>query len=244
MNWELSLLSKIVAEKDLGTAIEKGIDEKWFQGFSSLWDFIIDYNEKYGGVPSVRNIKARFEDIDLINVTDTYNYVIDQLRNQNLEIGLRIIADDINSSIDEKKNPQLVMQSILDQSYDLSVSFQESKDVDIIHDYESRAKITRERVAHFEKFDELIFIKSGFTEIDERAPFQDGNLITFIGDTGSLKSYLNQKIGTNIVQHKHVGLLSLEMTSDEVGWRADTIHANERNYDLTNTAIQLGAVVS
>ena len=239
MNAELLVISKVIQDRDLGPAIERGMDSEWFLGYKSTWDFIQRYNEKYGGLPSRETVEQAFEGLVLPQVQETFEYCSDQLIDQLMKYRLKIIAGLVQDKVDTE-DPRVLLSEITSQVYDLSVDFAENPDQDIIHDFRGRLEKTTEQVSHFELNRKPKVLPSGFDHVDQKAPFMDGNLITFIGDTGSLKSYFIQYIAMNVVMEKHVSLLSLEMTKDEVGWRGDAIGAHLQGIEISNRGMIYG----
>ncbi len=226
MNSELLVLSKVLTEKNLNYVFERGVDDSWFIGYHEIWQFIIRYNNEYGGVPSPGSVLRQFPDIQLPEVPNEFEWAVDALRAQNISMGLRTVAERIEMDLEEGKKPEEIMDETMDLIYNLSTRYEEKKDVDVIHEYDKRLSRTTEQVRYFKKHQRGNYLRTGFQKIDEMAPFMDGNLITLIGDTGSLKSYVIQYIGMNVVQEKHVALVSLEMNKEEVGYRIDAISAN------------------
>ncbi len=242
-NAEIQTISKLCETKDLGFLIEEGVDSSWFLGYRSTWEFIIQHNQDYGSVPSAGAILSQFPDLELPAVDESLEWAIDRLKNQLLRYSLKALSEKVLNEVDEADPNKLLLQ-VVDSVYALSVKFDERKDQDIIHDYASRLDKTEEQVAYYTEYKKPKAISVGFDKIDNKAPFVDGNLITFIGDTGSFKSYIIQWMAMHAVFQKHVAIASLEMTKHEVGWRIDSIYAHHHaGLKLSNSGLSKGSDV-
>lgn len=239
-NAELTTLSKLLETKNLGYLVERNVDESWFLGHGKEWDFIVSYNQEYGGIPSRQTVIEKFQDTKFPTPPEEeFRFVVDELVDQLIRFKLKVLASRILDEVD-RTDPHKMLAEIHEQTSDLTVIYEENPDKDIIHDYSERLNKTSEQVAFYEEFRTPKYLRTGFDSIDQKAPFMDGNLITVLGDTGSLKSYWMQAMAMNMVQQKHILLVSLEMSSYEIGWRADAISGTQREIDISNRGLVFG----
>ena len=76
------LISKIVAERDLKTAVDAGIEARWFDDDEPrrVFAWMLEYYSRYGEAPTVKALRQDFPTYRLIKVDEPYEFYVDQFR--------------------------------------------------------------------------------------------------------------------------------------------------------------------
>ena len=79
-----ALISVIIRDGELVEATESGVRASWFENedHAKAFEWIIDYNVRYGEVPTSRALKREFPTYRLVKLTEPYEYYVDAFRRQ------------------------------------------------------------------------------------------------------------------------------------------------------------------
>ena len=77
---ELQCINNILAENNIETYLEEGINEDFFPNYIKEWNYILDHYKKYGKVPDQPTFLATFTEFDLIDVLEPPKYLLENLR--------------------------------------------------------------------------------------------------------------------------------------------------------------------
>lgn len=81
---QVQILSKILETKDYSIIEDNLLDVSYFTGYEAEYEYIRDHYEKYKNVPDELTFKERFEDFDLVEVSESDKYLVDKIREEKL----------------------------------------------------------------------------------------------------------------------------------------------------------------
>lgn len=222
---ELRLVSKIIRERDLKPALERGIATDWFVNpiAREVWTLSLEHWHKYGVVPTLPTVQDQMPGVTLLRVEESFEYLIDQFvawRRRNLTIALlRQAGAAIDTEEDHEKALQ-ILGSELARIQDAGISA--SRDVNLSQTVDDRID---GYLALRELPDGLRGVPTGFPTIDRATlGLQPGQLITVVAVPKVGKSTLSLRIATNIHMAGKVPLfVTFEMSNDEQAARHDSM---------------------
>lgn len=229
-NAELVLIKSVLNRQSATDVLSEGVKESWFFSYGDVWKFVIDYCKEYSGVPPAATVKEKFPDIDFDAVSDEicaadWRYLIDELRKNALKEGLRGVVSDVATyyQTETEKSWFDIFGGFKKKVESLASSVNLLSDIDLISDWESRMQEFLGKSNIDSKP-----VMTGNDIIDEKTyGFHPGNIIVLTARPGQGKSWIATDWGVKaLLQGFDVLHVSLEMTSNEVGYRVDTILSN------------------
>lgn len=232
----LQIISKILATKDISIIEDNLLTDEYFVGYEAELDFILDHNKQYGGVPDTSTFLSKFPDIELVEVTESDKYLLDEIREEYLYYKCVPIVQHMAELLKNDSNAatEYMIHAIKDlqPNYNLGGT-------NIIAD-------AMQRYIQFEnrkgKQDEYFFT-TGFEELDDliHGLSRLCEFLTIVARTNQGKSWLIGKICTHVWQLGYnVGYMSPEMTPENVGYRFDTLYKNFSNKGLMWSSDKIG----
>jgi replicative DNA helicase len=231
---ELQCINNILAENNIETYLEEGINEDFFPSYIKEWNYILDHYNKYGKVPDQATFLATFTEFDLIDVLEPPKYLLENLREDYV---FRQSAKLFNESVELlKQNAFEGLRNILAKGEKLLVSNSITHGTDINNIVNQKL----EEINSKKRIDGLLGISTGLKELDDVLGgwLPGEEFVTIVGRVNQGKSWLLQKFLTSAhSQHKRVLLYSGEMSAMQVGYRHDTLAMNYSNRQLTRGTI-------
>lgn len=231
---ELQCINNILAENNIETYLEDGINEDFFPTYTKEWNYILDHYKKYGKVPDQATFLATFTEFDLIDVLEPPKYLLENLREDYV---FRQSAKLFNESVELlKQNAFEGLRNILTKGEKLLVSNSITHGTDINNIVNQKL----EEINSKKRIDGLLGISTGLKELDDVLGgwLPGEEFVTIVGRVNQGKSWLLQKFLTSAhTQHKRVLLYSGEMSAMQVGYRHDTLAMNYSNRQLTRGTI-------
>lgn len=227
---ELQIISKVIESGDYSFLEDNFITADYFEGsgYEEEYDFIKEHYDKYKNVPDKATFLSKFPDIELVQVSESDQYLLETIREQWLftqskpvvqEIG-RLLKTDANAAVNYMINAVKTLQP----TYQIT-------GVDLISQAQQRLDAYIDRREHQDNW----YITTGFQELDDITHgLQRGEeLMVIFARTNQGKSWILEKIVTHMWQIGYnVGYISPEMSADSVGYRFDTLFRNFSNKDL------------
>lgn len=225
----LQVLSKILATADNSIIEDNFLTVEHFAGFEDEFNFIEDHYKKYGNVPDKDTFLTQFRDIELVEVSESDEYLVDAIREELLyrqtvpiiQQAAKLVKSDSNVAAEYLLNAIKGLQP----SYDIG-------GVDIIASAKDRFDEYIERRDNNEKW----YFTSGFEELDEllHGIQRVEELMVIVARTNQGKSWILEKICEHIWQIGYnVGYVSPEMGASNIGYRFDTLYEHFSNSGLT-----------
>lgn len=231
---ELQCINNILAENNIETYLEDGINEDFFPSYTKEWNYILHHYKKYGKVPDQATFLATFTEFDLIDVLEPPKYLLENLREDYV---FRQSAKLFNESVELlKQNAFEGLRNILAKGEKLLVSNSITHGTDINNIVNQKL----EEINSKKRIDGLLGISTGLKELDDVLGgwLPGEEFVTIVGRVNQGKSWLLQKFLTSAhTQHKRVLLYSGEMSAMQVGYRHDTLAMNYSNRQLTRGTI-------
>lgn len=225
---QLQLLSKVLATHDNSIIEDNMLSEEYFVGYEEQYNFIENHVKQYGNVPDEATFLAKFPDIELVDVTESDNYLVDTIREEYLYYKsvpvIQKAADLLKTDSNQAAMYMLNAIKDLQPNYKLGGT-------DIIADAVSRYEQFLERKEHQDNW----FFTSGFKELDDliHGIQREEELLVIVARTNQGKSWVLEKMCTHVWQLGfNVGYVSPEMGAASIGYRFDTLHKNFSNKGL------------
>ena len=228
------IINKALQDRNLGIIKEHALTVDYFVGFEEEFNYLIEYNEKYGGVPDRTTFQDAFRNFDIYDVDVTDEYLYDQLYQSYV---YQIFADSWKKLSPQIEDSPTEGFEALRMALD-TIPVQDSRiAVDIIQDAKQRLDFLNEKINSTER---ELFIKTGLDELDAEINglSRGEEFVVIFGRTGQGKSWLLLKILSNAAQcGNRVGLVSPEMSAIKVGYRMDSIRKGFSNSQLNSAKI-------
>ena len=224
----LQVISKILSTKDNSIIANNLLTEDYFPGYVDEYNFIQSHIKNYGNVPDKATFLENFPNIELVEVTESDEYLLDKIREEHLysqsvpilQRAAELLKTDSNAAAE-----YMAMQiKQLEPNYHLGGT-------DIVAQAEQRFEQFQERKNHQENW----FFESGFKELDDiiRGIQRDEELFVIVARTNQGKSWVLEKICSHVWQTGfNVGYFSPEMTANSIGFRFDTLTSHYKNRAL------------
>ena len=224
----LQIISKVLQTKDLSILADNQLTDEYFSEYAEEFSYIMNHYADYGNVPDKATFLAQFPQFELVEVTESDQYLIDTIREEHLytqivpviQQAAKLLKTDSNASV------EYLLREIntIQPNYGLG-------GVDIISQAEKRYN---EFVSRRDNQDQWFFT-TGFPELDDAIHgIQRGEeLFVLFARTNQGKSWILEKICTHVWEIGfNVGYISPEMGDTSVGYRFDTLYKNFKNSDL------------
>ena len=204
----LQIISKVLQTKDLSIIEENQLTEEYFPEYEEEFKYIMTHVTNYGNVPDKATFLAQFPQFEMVEVTESDQYLIDTIREENLYVKIvpiiqqaaKLLKTDSNSSAEYLLQAMKTVQP----NYGLG-------GVDIISQAEKRYNEFISRRDNQEQW----FFTTGFPELDDAIHGIQRGEELFV-----------------LFARTNVGYISPEMGNISVGYRFDTLYRNFKNSDL------------
>ena len=222
---EHRLVSKVIRDRDLIPALERGVQESWFldDDNKKVWSFVRQHYAQYSEVPTGTTVKDHYPNYKILDVQDSIEYLLDTmvdfrrrlLTRQGLENAVEQLQDnDHNAAL-------LAMEQTISRVNEQGVLG--THEVDL-------SKNTEQRYKDYQALQNQTFlgIPTGFEKIDEAtAGLQGGQLITVIAPPKTGKSQIALQMAINTHTLGKVPMFqSFEMNNHEQQQRHDAMRAH------------------
>lgn len=218
---ELQIINKVLKDKDTSLLDINDITREYFNQYQEEYDFIISHKQEYGNVPDMETFLSKFQDFDVVNVSESTEYLVNTFREEYLysqsvpvvQKMAELLQTDAYSAVDylKSKLPELKIEGV-------------SKGTDIIANAKDRLEEWKETKNNQDSH----FIGSGFQEIDDDLGgwHRGEELVVLFARTGQGKSWVLIKMLEHAwkVYNARIGMLEPEMSASKTGFRFDTVH--------------------
>lgn len=228
---QLQFLNRILDTKDPSLIVINNLTEDYFCDYLGEFRYIKTHLDTYGNVPDKESFLNKFPDFDVLSVTETDTYLIDELYQDRNKRFLAKTFNEIRKLLNEGKT-EAAMSVYRQASQEMTKAIHLDC-VDLVQDT-SRYDDYVEKCQDFSKF----YIKTGFKELDELIGGWDRNeeLATIVARPGVGKSWVLLLVAkAALEQGLRVGIYSGEMSENKVGYRFDTLVSH-----ISNSGIMRG----
>jgi replicative DNA helicase len=236
---EVQIINRILERKSVDIVKRYELDKDFFPGYGEEYEYIMDYYNRYNGVPDVTTFLSKFPDFELLEVGEPDMALIEAIKEAR---GYSLIAPALQA-IDEvaRVNSVEAAKLMQDKAKEIlqSVSvLRFSTGTDIFGDAMIRGEEYLRRLQLAGKIG-CIF---GLDQLDkETGGVQEQDFVGVVGRPGQGKSWIAEFLALQpwLYQKKKVGFFSLENSKELVGFRADTLLQH-----FSNSALVLGRDVT
>ena len=222
---EHRLVSKVIRDRDIVPALQRGVSNAWFLDDDNkrVWDFVRKHYGEYNEVPTAVTVKDHYPNYKVLDVQDNIEYLLDTmvdfrrrlLTRQGLENAIEQLQDNDHDAA------LLAMEATITKVNEQGVLG--THEIDL-------TKNTEERYKDYQALQNHTFlgIPTGFAKIDEAtAGLQNGQLITIIAPPKTGKSQIALQMAVNVhLQGKIPMFQSFEMNNHEQQQRHDAMRAH------------------
>lgn len=224
---ELQVISRILTAdsvEEVNTLC--GFDTSYYSVFREHIAFILNHKEKYNDVPDVFTFQAQFPDITLVKVTESLDYLTEELNKNKQHI---ILLETFNKLKDLGQGDVTEAWAYLQQQCDRVSRLNSVTPLNIV-------KQARARSRQVQEYSKQRRIPTGFDEIDK---VMYGGLSTVeellivVARTGTGKSWVGTRMMESAQKHGFPVLYySPEMQGSFIGTRFDTWRGHFQNSEL------------
>ena len=226
---QLQFLNYLLKTKDSSILLVNNLNEDFFSDYKNEYNFIINHLREYVNIPDSITFLNNFPSFDIIEVSESPDFLIDKLYEDK---NTRVLASIFN------KIKKHLMEGDIDKAMELYTSSTDvvlkAKHIDAVDILTNtdRYEAYLQRCENFDKF----YVKTGFKELDEIIGGWDREeeLATIVARSNQGKSWILFKCAVAAVeQGLNVGIYSGEMSERKVGYRIDTLISNISNSSIT-----------
>lgn len=225
----LQIISKVLLTRDISIIEDYQLTEEYFTGWEDEYNFIVNHYKKYGTVPDKVTFLDTFNDLDIVEVDESDEYLVNTIREENLYYKSVPVVQNIAKLLktDANKAVEYMYEAIQELQPQYNVSY-----TDISKTVKDRYNQHLDRKNNKDKY----FLTTGFKELDDVIyGLQRGEeFLVIAARINEGKSWILEKITTHIWElGLNVGYLSPEMSADKIGYRFDTLKGHFSNKALT-----------
>ncbi|MFW6130524.1 MAG: DnaB-like helicase C-terminal domain-containing protein [Atribacterota bacterium] len=227
---ELQIINKILNDKSLSFIRKNNITADYFTAYRKEFDFIEQHFEEYGNIPDKTTFIDKFEDFDIVEITESERFLIEELKEQYLfNEFVPFIQKTAELAEEDSRNAINYVRDEIDKLSKISTTYLEGTDL---------VKNAKERFDEFKKRKEmegLLGISTGINELDEILyGWLPEDFCTIIARTNEGKTWLLLYFLVQAwKQGKKVLLYNGELPNTVLGFRFDTIYKHFSNYQLS-----------
>ena len=227
---QLQILNLLLNKKD--TSLLSILDSKQFSQYKNEFNFISNHYKQYQQIPDIQSFLKVFPDFEVIQVTESKEYLLKTLNNEYNEEFLAKTFNSIRDLLLKGKTEDAM--TVLSKAASKADSSKQFEALDILTDI-SRYDEYIDKCNNFEDH----FVSTGFKELD--ASFgggidRDNAYFVISARPGVCKTLVMVKFITAAVQKGlRVGLYEGEMTANKIAGRFDTMISH-----ISNSAINHG----
>jgi replicative DNA helicase len=222
---EHRLVSKVIRDRDIIPALQRGVNESWFLDDDNrkAWSFVRKHYGEYSEVPTAVTVKDHYPNYKVLDVQDNIEYLLDTM----VDFRRRLLT---------RQGLETAVEQLQDNNHDAALLAMEAtitkvNEQGILGTHEiDLTKNTEQRYKDYQALqnEEFLGIPTGFSKIDEAtAGLQGGQLITIIAPPKTGKSQIALKMALNVHSQGFIPMFqSFEMNNHEQQQRHDAMRAN------------------
>ena len=219
------LISKVLADGSLSEAIAQGVQSVHFSSPNQpIWAWMLEFWQKHGSVPTQRVMQSEHPSVTVGDASgETLSRLVDEVIEGHRSTTVTGLMTEALVSLKDG-NTEGAIRHLTSGLQDVSAVTSQSKDVDLISEWENRlVKYADMR----ERPDELIGLSTGFPGLDRlTAGIRPQQLITFVGEAKRGKSMLAMVMAVSANTNGVSPLMvSFEMSAEEQAARYDSFVA-------------------
>lgn len=225
---QIQFINKLLKSKSVDIVYDNDIGAEYFLDYSEEFSFIMNHYRKYGNVPDVETFLDKFNEFDIVDVSESDEYLVDKLKE---EFQYTRVVPIIKEAGEKLKTDSFEACDYLWSAISALDDLSGTCGTDIVAEARSRY----EEWKHKKDSGEPWMLPTGFKEIDDAIGglAQGEEFVIYFARTNQCKSWVLcqtlthcWKVGYN------VGVVSPEMGSNLFGSRFDTLNGHFSNFAL------------
>lgn len=212
---EVELINAVVQKKDFDSVFSAGVD-RMFVSHDKVWDYIINFYQRYRSVPSVQLLRDEFPDFYETKVSDDIEVYIDKVRESYIESKMKEVIQENAKGIKTSGSAK-ALHEIINGLNVLARDTGVVRDINI-KDYEEAAEEYDERKRTIDEHGSL-GIMTGIPPFDMFYPtgLAGGHFISIIAWSGHGKTAFSTYLACQAWRNgKRPMIVSLEMSAEEM----------------------------
>ena len=233
---QLQLLNLILSTKNIHIILDNNLTEEYFPQYRNEFNFIYLHFKNYGQVPDLETFVKSFPDFEVIQVTESLDYLLEELYREKNENFLADTFNKIRDLLLKGKTDDAL--SLLANSADKASESKHLDAVDILSDT-SRYEEYLDKCSNLTNY----YVSTGFKELDDILGGWDrkNEYSTIIARSGMGKSWcLLKSVVAAANRGLSVGLYSGEIELNKVSYRLDTLMSHISNTKIIRGNIDVG----
>ena len=81
---ELQIINRVLKDKNTSLLDLNDITREYFNQYQEEYDYIMEHKQEYGNVPDLETFIAKFQDFDVVNVSESTEYLVNTFREEYL----------------------------------------------------------------------------------------------------------------------------------------------------------------
>lgn len=227
---QLQVLNLILDKKDI--KLLSVLDSKQFSQYKTEFNFILNHYKQYQQIPDIQTFLKVFPDFDVVQVTESKDYLLKTLNTEYNEEFLARTFNKIRDLLLKGKTDEAM--TVLSKASSKAETSKQFEALDILSDI-SRYDEYLDKCNNFDDH----FVSTGFKELDKSfggGIDRDNGYFVISARPGVGKTLIMIKFITAAVQKGlRVGLYEGEMTANKIAGRFDTMVSH-----ISNSAINHG----
>jgi len=240
---EQAIISYIRNQENFNILAKLGITTETFTFYKEVFEFISQYQSKYGSIPKKDIIESSYPGFKYCAVEDKeLRFHIDEIKSFEyrrkasdiLHRGIDLINNDVNSGLDFL----ISKLTSIRKPYIISDSWTDAEALKRLTQYQERVELVKKGLT--------VGLKTGISFLDEKLlGWMPGNVIAVIGATNKGKSWLAKYSAATVYeQGKRVLFIEPEMSIIEDELRTDVVLGHLRGYNFSNHALASGSKIN
>ena len=99
-------MNYLLSKKDTSIILLNNITKDFFSDYQLEYEFVKEHIDKYGNVPDMESFLSKFPDFDVLQVTESPNYLIDELYNDKNKRSLAKTFNKVRDLLNEDKTEE------------------------------------------------------------------------------------------------------------------------------------------
>jgi len=222
---EHRLVSKVIRDREINTAIQRGVNESWFldDDNKKVWSFVRKHYSEYSEVPTAVTVLDHYPNFKVLDVQDSIEYLLDTMVNFRRRLLTRQGLEAAIENLQAQDHEAALLQMEATVTRVNSQGVLGTNEIDL-------TKNTEERYKEYQAIQNQQFlgIPTGFEKIDEAtAGLQGGQLVTVIAPPKTGKSQVALQMAINVHKAGKVPMFqSFEMNNHEQQQRHDAMRSH------------------
>lgn len=240
---EQAIISYIKNSENFNNLLKLGITTETFTFHKEVFDFINEYQSKYGSIPKKEIVESYYPGFKYCSIDDKeLKFHVDEIKSfeyrrkasEVIHKGIDILNTDVNVGLD------FIISHLtgIRKPYILSDSWTDSEALKRLAQYHERVELVKQGLT--------VGLKTGISFLDEKLlGWMPGNVIAVIGATNKGKSwFVKYSAAYAYEQGKRVLFIEPEMSIVEDELRTDVVLGHLRGYNFSNHALTSGKKIN